>query len=390
MKIVSSDRVNAIGSYAFAEVDKIVNELRDKGIDTIDFGVGDPKNPTPQIIRDACKKALDLRKTSGYPGYTGSQEYRETISKWMKKRFNISLDPDSEITSSLGGKEAVFNFHFGFVNPGDVVFCPNPGYPPAERGTIFAGGKPVFLPLKAENDFLIDLDSIKREDIKKAKILWINYPNNPTGAVATKEFLKAVIDFGHDNNLIIASDEVYSEIYFNDKPKSILEYDREGIVIIQSLSKRSCMTSYRVGWLAGDENIIQTVKKVKTNIDSGTSWFIQDAAIAALNDEKHVEALRKEYKIKMDVMISALNEVNLEPKYPKATFYIWQRAPKGMSSLDFSKKLLQKEIAIITTPGSWISKEINGENPGEGYVRFALVNTIERTKEAADRLKKHF
>ncbi|MHA1300841.1 MAG: aminotransferase class I/II-fold pyridoxal phosphate-dependent enzyme [Candidatus Helarchaeota archaeon] len=390
MKIISSDRVNAIGSYAFADVDKMVNELKAKGITPIDFGVGDPKAPTPKLVREACKKALDIRKTAGYPGYTGSQEYRETISKWMKKRFNISLNPDTEITSSLGGKEAVFNFHFGFVNPGDVVFCPNPGYPPAERGTIFAGGRPVLLPLKAENDFLIDLESIDRGDIKKAKILWINYPSNPTGATATEEFLKAVIDFGHDNNLIIASDEVYSEIYFNKKPKSILEYDREGIVVIQSLSKRSAMTSYRVGWLAGDENIIQTVKKVKTNIDSGTAWFIQDAAIAALNDENHVEEMRKEYKIKMQIMIDALNSIGLNAIHPKATFYIWQKAPNGMNSLEFSKKLLQKEIAIITTPGSWISKEVNNENPGEGYVRFALVSTIEQTKEAARRLTKYF
>ncbi len=390
MKIYLSNRVNAIGSYAFADVDKLVEELKAKGIEPIDFGVGDPKRPTPELIREACKKALDDRKTAGYPTYIGSNEYRETISKWMKRRFNVSLNPNTEITSSLGGKEAVFNFHFGFVNPGDVVFCPNPGYPPAERGTIFAGGRPVLLPLKAENDFLIDLDSINREDIKKAKIMWINYPNNPTGAVATEDFLKAIIDFGHDNNIIIASDEVYSEIYYGEKPKSILEYDREGIVVIQSLSKRSNMTSYRVGWFAGDENVISTVKKVKTNIDSGTSWFIQDAAIAALKDEKHVEKSRNEYKEKMDVMIEALNSIELEARYPKATFYIWQKAPHGMSSLDFTKKLLQKEIAIITTPGAWISKEVNGENPGEGFVRFALVPSIKETKEAAEKLKNNF
>ena len=231
----------------------MVEELVSKGINPLDFGVGDPKAPTPEIVREACKKAIDERKTSGYPGYTGSQEFREAISKLMKKRFNQYLDPNTEITSSLGGKESVFNFHFGFINPGDVVFVPNPGYPPAERGTIFAGGKPVFLPLKEEYNFLIDLDSIDRNLIKKAKILWINYPNNPTGAVTTEKFLKTVIDFGRDNNIIIASDEVYSELYFKKKPKSILEYSRDGIVVIQSLSKRSCMTTYRVGWLAGDE-----------------------------------------------------------------------------------------------------------------------------------------
>ena len=390
MKIISSDRVKSIGSYAFAEVDKIVEKLIKKGIKPLDFGVGDPQTATPALIREACKKAIDNRKTSGYPTYTGSQEYRETVSRWMKKRFNIHLDPNTEITSSLGGKEAVFNFHFGFVNPGDIVIVPNPGYPPGERGTIFAGGKPIFLPLEEENDFLIDLDTIKKEHLKKAKILWINYPNNPTGAVATEEFFKKVIDFGHDNNIIIASDEVYSELYYKEKPKSILEYDREGIVVIQSLSKRSCMTTYRVGWLAGDENVISIVKKVKTNIDSGTCWFIQDAAIAALSDEKHVKMMREEYKQKMDIMIYALNEVGLETKYPKATFYIWQKAPHNMSSLDFAKKLLQDKLAIVTTPGAWISKEVDGENPGEGFVRFALVSSIEQTKEAAERLKKYY
>ncbi len=390
MKIFSSDRVNAIGSYAFAEVDKMVEHLIKKGIKPLDFGVGDPQAPTPDLIREACKKAIDNRKTSGYPTYTGSQEYREAISKWMKKRFNQYLNPDTEITSSLGGKEAVFNFHFGFVNPGDIVFVPNPGYPPGERGTIFAGGKPILLPLKEENDFLVDLDAIKKEHVKKAKILWINYPNNPTGAVATEEFFKEVIDFGHDNNIIIASDEVYSELYYKEKPKSILEYDREGIVVIQSLSKRSCMTTYRVGWLAGDENVISIVKKVKTNIDSGTCWFIQDAAIAALSDEEHVKVMQEEYKQKMDIMIYALNEVGLETRYPKATFYIWQKTPDNMSSLDFAKKLLQDKLAIVTTPGAWISKEVDGENPGEGFVRFALVSSIEQTKEAAERLKKYY
>ncbi|MHA1785022.1 MAG: aminotransferase class I/II-fold pyridoxal phosphate-dependent enzyme [Candidatus Helarchaeota archaeon] len=390
MKFEPSEKVKSIGSYAFADVDKIVDELKSKGITPIDFGVGDPKIPTPNIVREAIKLSADKRQTSGYPGYIGSLEFRATICEWMKKRFNIKLDPEKEVTSSLGGKECVFNFPMGFVNPGDVVFCPNPGYPPAERGTIFAGGRPVLLPLEEKNDFLIDFDAIDKELIKKAKILWINYPSNPTNATATEEFFKEAIDFGHDNNIIIASDEVYSEIYFDKKPRSILEFTHEGVVVVQSLSKRSAMTAYRVGWLAGDEDIISVYKKVKTNIDSGTSWLIQDAAIAALRDEKHVEEMRNEYKIKRDIMVNVLKDVGLKVRVPKATFYIWQKTPQGMSSLEFTKKLLAKEMAIVTTPGSWISKEVNGLNPGEGYVRFALVPSIEETKDAAKKIREFY
>lgn len=390
MKIEPSQKVQSIGTYAFAEVDKIVDKLKSEGVEPIDFGVGDPKTPTPQIVRDAIKKSSEERQTSGYPGYIGSLEFRTTIAKWMLNRFGIKLDPEKEISSSLGGKECVFNFPMGFVNPGDIVFCPNPGYPPTERGTIFSGGRPVLLPLKEENNFLIDLNSIDKELVKKAKILWINYPSNPTGAMATDDFFKEVIDFGQDNNIIIASDEVYSEIFFDQKPKSILEFGREGVVVIQSMSKRSAMTAYRVGWLAGDEDIVSVYKKVKTNIDSGTSWLIQDAAIAALQDETHVEKMRKEYKIKRDIMIDAFKNIGLNVRIPKATFYIWQKAPDRMSSLEFTKKLLRNEMAIVTTPGSWISKEVDEFNPGEGFVRFALVPEVEEIKEAALRLMEYY
>jgi len=390
MKFEPSKKVQSIGSYAFADVDKMVAKLKSEGIQPTDFGVGDPKTPTPKVVRDAIKRSADNRQTSGYPGYIGSIEYRTTISEWMKKRFGEDLDPEKEIMSSLGGKECVFNFPLGFLNSGDIAFVPNPGYPPTERGTIFAGGKPVLLPLIDDNQFLIDLEAIDKELVKKAKILWINYPSNPTAAMATDEFFKEIIDFGHDNNIIIASDETYTEMYYNKKPRSILEFSREGVVAVHSLSKRSAMTAYRVGWLAGDEEIVSVHKKVKTNIDSGTSWLIQDAAIAALNDEKHVEKMREEYRVKRDIMINALREIMLEVTIPEATFYIWQKTPEGMTSLDFSKKLLEKDIAIVTTPGSWISKEVNGFNPGEGYVRFALVPTIEETKKAAEKLIKNY
>ncbi|MBU0627743.1 MAG: aminotransferase class I/II-fold pyridoxal phosphate-dependent enzyme [Nanoarchaeota archaeon] len=388
MKIEASNRVKSIGSYAFADVDNEVAKLKKAGITPIDFGVGDPKCATPAPVRNYCKRAIDKRMSDGYPSYIGTSDFRETIAKWTKQRFNVSLDPAKDIASSIGAKEAVFNFHEGVVNPGDYVIMPNPGYPPYERGTLFAEGKSYLYPLVKENNFLPDLEKIPADVVKKAKLMWINYPSNPTGAMITKEKLKEVIDFGHDNNIIIGSDECYSEIYFEEPPLSILELTREGVFAVQSLSKRSAMTTYRVGWLSGDPNVIDIFKKVKTNIDSGTPTFIQDAACAALLDEKHVEDFRKEYRKKRDMIVDALTSIGLDDCTPPATIYIWQKGPKGMSSVDFAKKLLEKDAAIVTTPGSWISKEVNGVNPGEGYVRLALVPSVAECKEAAGKIRK--
>jgi LL-diaminopimelate aminotransferase len=385
--IQPSDRVKQLTSYAFAEVDKEVEKLKKAGIEPIDFGVGDPRDPTPGLIRNYTKRCIDKRKSTGYPSYIGQQEFREEVAAWTKKRFNVDLDPNKEICSSIGAKEAVFNFALAFINPGDYVLAPNPGYPPYERGTSFAGGKTHFMNLLEENNFLPKLEEVPNEIAKKAKILWLNYPNNPTTALATKEFYKEAIDFCNDNNIILASDEPYTENYYDEKPISALNIAKENVVVFQSLSKRSNMTGYRVGWVAGDENIITPYKKIKTNIDSGTATFIQDAAIAALSDEKHVESARYYYKLKRNLIVNALTEAGLPRCTPKATIYIWQRCPQGMSSVEFATKLLHKEVAVVTTPGSWISHEVNGVNPGEGYVRFALVPSLNECKLAAEKIR---
>jgi LL-diaminopimelate aminotransferase len=389
MKIKISDRLNSISGYAFAEIDKKVEELKKQGITPIDFGVGDPTVPTPEIVRNAIKKAVDARKGSGYPSYIGTGEYRQEISRWSKKRFGVNLDPQKEVVSTIGAKEAVFNFPEAFVNPRDYVIMPNPGYPPYERGTLFAEGKSYFVPLLKENNFLMNLNTIPKDILKKSKILWINYPNNPTGALATEKFFREVIDFGHDNDIVIASDECYSELYYKEKPHSILEYSKEGVVVVQSLSKRSAMTGYRVGWVMGDENMISAFRKLKTNIDSGTATFIQDAAIAALKDEKHVEKMRENYRQKRDIMVKAFTSAGLEDCTPDATIYIWQKTPENMNSVDFAKNLLKKEIAVVATPGAWISTNFNGMNPGDNYIRMALVPSLEHTKEAAVRIEKY-
>jgi len=388
MDIQPSDRIKSIGTYAFADVDNEVAKLKKLGIPPIDFGVGDPKDPTPGIIRNYCKRAIDKEKSSGYPSYVGSANYRETIAKWTKERFGVELDPEKEITSTIGAKEAVFNFHEGFINPKDIVIIPNPGYPPYERGTLFAEGDSFFYPLLKENMFLPDLGNIPIDIRKKARLMWINYPNNPTGATISKEKLREIIDFGKDNEIIIGSDECYTELYYEEKPISILELTKENVFVIQSLSKRSAMTTYRVGWLAGDERIVDIFKKVKTNIDSGTPTFIQDAASAALLDEIHVKQFRYEYKKKRDIIIKALTSIGLEDCTPKAGIYIWQKTPDKTSSVEFAKQLLNRNIGIVTTPGAWISKEVDNINPGDGYVRFALVPTLQECKIAAERIKK--
>ena len=285
MEIIASKRVQSIGGYAFAEVDKEVEKLKRQGIVPLDLGVGDPKEQTPGLIRNETKRAIDKRRTAGYPSYIGEPEFRSAISDWCRKRFSIKLNPESEVTSSIGSKEGIFHFAEGFINPGDYALVPSPGYPPWSRGTLFAEGLSYYLPLLKENSFLPQLENIPKEILKKAKVLWINYPNNPTSAMCDKSFLKKVVDFGQDNRIIVASDEAYSEFYYDekDRPHSILEFGHEGCVAFNSLSKRSYMTTYRVGWAAGDERIISVFRKVKTNIDSGTSTFLRAVFEPCLN-----------------------------------------------------------------------------------------------------------
>ena len=296
MKVEANKNIASIGGYAFDAIDKLKNEMIEKGVDIIDFGVGDPTTSTPEFIREAAKKAIDKHKCSGYPPTLGMPAYIEAICKYTKKRFNVELNSKTQVVSNLGSKEAIFNFPLAFLNKGDVVLCPNPGYPPYERGTLFAGGTPYYMNLTEENDFYPDFDKIPGDILKKARIMWMNYPNNPTSQTATKEFYRKAVDFCHKHDIILASDEPYGEIYFEEPSMSLLEVSTEGVVVFNSFSKRSAMTGYRVGWAAGDERVISAFKKLKANVDSGTPYFIQEAAIAALGDETHVEKMRDERK----------------------------------------------------------------------------------------------
>ncbi|MDE0228917.1 MAG: aminotransferase class I/II-fold pyridoxal phosphate-dependent enzyme [Spirochaetaceae bacterium] len=385
----ASRRLAGLGSYAFAEVDQEVAKLRARGIEPIDFGVGDPTVPTPEIVRRATARGVEERQSAGYPSYIGEAAFRTAVADWTGRRFGVALDPESEVSATIGAKEAVFNFHEAFVDPGDVVLCPSPGYPPYSRGTLFAEGEPYHLPLTAERDYLVDLGAIPSDVARRAKVLWINYPNSPSGAVAPRSFLHEVLEFAASHDLIVASDEAYSEIYFGAPPLSMLNVGKERVLVFNSLSKRSAMTTYRIGWVAGDPELVALFRQVKTNIDSGTPTFIQDGAVAALGDESHVRAFREQYRRKRDLLCAALVEAGLPDCRPDASLYVWQRVPEHLSSVEFATALLHPEIAIVTTPGAWISDANPGEaNPGEGYVRFALVPSVAQTQRAAELLRK--
>jgi LL-diaminopimelate aminotransferase len=390
MKIPISLRLQSIEGYAFAEVKETVAELRKRGITPIDFGVGDHTLPSPEVTRQRVKTAVDEFATSGYPSYAGSQKYREAAADWLQRRFNVKVDPDTQICSTIGSKEAVFNLPKAFVNPGDIVITPTPGYPPFHVGTLFAEGKPFFVPLCSKNKFLIDFDSIPTSIAEKAKLLWICYPNAPTGVQATSKFFQQAIEFCIKHQILLCSDEAYIDIYFDDTepPHSVLEYTQENVLAIFSMSKRSMMTGWRVGWVAGDPDAVSAFKKLKTNIDSGTPDFIQAGAIAALKDEVHVREMRELTKQKRDILTEALLKIGLEDCRSQSTIFLWQKVPKGYTSESFARTLLAEHTAIVTIPGSWISEPCaDGFNPGEGYVRFALVPPLDQVKEAATRLK---
>lgn len=387
MRIELSKRIQATGKYAFAAIDEKVAQLKSEGVQVIDFGVGDPKSPPPPFVINSLQESAERRKTEGYPSYIGSTEFRKACANYLRREFNVHLNPDTEICSTLGSKEAVFHFPLTLVDPGDIVICPSPGYPPYSNGTKFAGGDVYTVPLLEQNKFLIDYESIPQNICEKAKIIWTNYPNSPTGAVATEEWLQGLIVWAKKHDIVIAADEgCYIEIYFDEKPKSILEYSKEGIITFYSMSKRNNMTGYRSGFVAGDEKLVGAFKKVKTNIDSGTPAFIQDVSILALEDQGHLQEMQREYKQKREIMLGAFQEKGLPKCIPASTFYMWQRAPQGKTGVDLANALVN--IGIVAIPGDAISTTTSdGINPGRNYVRLALVPTMEEIREAAIRIK---
>ncbi len=377
-------RIQVLPPYLFAELDRRKQEKIDQGVDVIDLGVGDPDLPTPEPIVEALKRAAEKPENHKYPSYVGMRAYREAVASWYKRRFDIDLNPDTEVIALIGSKEGVAHFPLAFIDEGDVVLCPDPAYPVYKIGTIFAGGEPYMMPLKEENDFLPDIGAIPQEVVDRAKIIWINYPNNPTSADATEDFYKDLIRWAKKHNIIIASDNAYSEIYTGDrKPISILQVEGAKDVAIEfhSLSKTYNMTGWRIGMAVGNEELVKALGKVKTNIDSGQFNAIQEAGIVALNmEEEELDKLRAIYRERREVMTKALRKLGLNPLESDVTFYVWTKVPEGYTSADFVGRLID-EAGIVCTPGNGFG------DAGEGFFRISLTVPTERLLEAAKRIE---
>ncbi len=378
-----SERLRKLPPYLFVELDRLKAEVVARGVDVIDLGVGDPDLPTPPHIVKAAQEAVQKPENHHYPSSVGMKAFREAAARWFEQRFGVPLDPDQEVVTLIGSKEGIAHFPLAFVDPGDVVLVPTPSYPVYHIGTLFAGGETYYLPLLPENNFLPDLRSLPKEVLDKAKILWLNYPNNPTAAVAELKFFSEVVAFAREHRLIVAHDAAYTEIYFDDyRPPSILQVEgaKEVAVEFHSLSKTYCMTGWRIAFAVGNKDLVAGLTKVKNNVDSGAFQAIQEAGIAALSgDQGCVEEFRKIFARRRDVVVEGLKKLGLEVESPKATFYVWARVPERYTSADFAAKLLQ-EAGIVVTPGHGFGE------PGEGFFRIALTVDQERLQEALQRI----
>jgi len=375
-----AERIKKLPPYLFAELDEMKAKKEREGIRVIDFGVGDPDLPTPEHVVQEMKRAVEKIENQKYPSYAGKMEFREAVSEFYKRRKGVDVEPEN-IISLIGSKEGIAHLPLAFVENGDYVLYTEPGYPVYHSSAIFAGGVPYELPLKEENDYLPDFDSIPDDVIRKAKILFLNYPNNPTTAVAEMDFIKEAVDFCNDNRIILAHDAAYSEIAFDYKPRSFLECDGafECVIEFGSLSKTYNMTGWRVGYALGNDGALDGLLKVKTNVDSGVFNAVQDAAITALRgDDSVIDQNNEIYKKRRDVLVEGLSKLGFCVEKPKATFYVWLKV--GASSIEFARKLLD-EAGVLVTPGIGFGRS------GEGYVRFALTRDVSVIEEALQRME---
>jgi len=383
IRIEKSDRLKNLPPYLFKEIDRQKEEAGKRGIDIIDLGVGDPDMPTPPHIIEALHMAALNPANHRYPSYTGMDDFNKAVARWYKRRFNVDLDYKKEIVTLIGSKEGIAHIPLAFINPGDVALVTSPGYPVYDIGVRFADGQTYFMDLLKENNFLPDLDAVPDEIVGKAKMMFINYPNNPTSAVATGEFFEETVAFAEMNNIIVCHDAAYTEMAFDGyKPKSFLETAGAKDVGIEfhSLSKTYNMTGWRIGFAVGRAEVILALGQVKSNIDSGAFQAIQIAGIAALDgDQTGLKETNKEYASRRDILVDGLLNLGFSVERPKATFYLWIEVPKGYSSEETASRLLT-EAGIVVTPGNGFGAA------GEGYIRIALTVSKERLKEVIERI----
>jgi succinyldiaminopimelate transaminase len=368
-----SPQFERIGAYPLSRLYDAVAEAEARGVDVLDFGVGDPSEPPEPQIAQALVDALPL--TNGYPRAPGLPELREAISAWAGRRFEVELDPAREIIPTLGSKEAIFSLAQLLVDRDGgrrVVAYTEPGYPVYERGAIVAGGEPLALPLQESNGFLPDLDGLD----STVALLWVNYPNNPTGAVAPLEFYERAAELARRHDFVLASDEAYSELWFDSPPASALQLrDRRNVLVFNTLSKRSSMTGYRSGFAAGDPELVAALRTFRPNVGTAPQEFVQRASVVAWSDEEHVERTRTRYAAKREVFVELFARKGVQLAGSAATMYLWAGVPHGRSSEDFATALL--EHGVLVSPGSYFGPS------GEGYFRLSLVPSLDDCRRAA-------
>ena len=387
MKVEFSKRLKSLPPYLFAQLEQIIEKKRREGADLISLSIGDPDLPPPPFILEALREEAGNPKNHNYSSSRGEYEFREAVAEWYKKRFGVDLDPEREVAALIGSKEGISNIARAFVDPGDRVLVPDPAYPVYANGaTLLSDGVPVTLPLLEELGFKPDLDGV---DAKDVKLMYLNYPNNPTGASVTGSELKEFVDFAVDNDVILCYDNAYSEITFGGyKAPSILQVDgaMEVAVEFHSCSKTFNMTGDRIGFAVGNEKLIDGLVKVKSQVDSGPPKYVQKAAIRGLksydgpNPPPYLREVNETYFRRAKILVEGLKSIGLKCSLPKATFYVWAKCEGD--SMKFVEKMLQ--VDVVATPGVGFGKY------GEGYIRFAITCPEERIKEACERLKKVF
>jgi LL-diaminopimelate aminotransferase len=378
-----SRALQSLPPYLFIEIDKKKKQALADGVDLVDLGVGDPDRPTPPVLIQALKKAAGKAAHHQYPLGSGMPAYRKAVADWFKKRFKVFLDPGSEVLATIGSKEAIGHFPIAFVNPGDVVLCPDPGYPVYAAGARFVGAVPVAMPLLEQNKFLPDFNAIAPEDLKRARLMWLNYPNNPTAATCDLAFFREAVDFCRRNSIILAHDMAYSEVYEGGaKPPSVLEVEgaREIAIEFHSLSKTFNMTGWRVGFAVGNARLVAGLASAKGNLDSGVVSAIQEMGIAALNAPASLaKSVRSVYAGRRRILVGGLKKAGFEVFPSRAAFYVWIKVPQGRTSAAFCSLLLD-QAGIVATPGNGFGAA------GEGWFRLTLTAPEDRLKLAVKRL----
>jgi LL-diaminopimelate aminotransferase len=379
-----AQRVANLPPYVFARVGRRIRELTAEGKDVIRLDIGSPDLPPPDFIVDALHRSAKDGSKHGYGGYYGTPQLRRAIATYYQQRFGVDLDPDTQVAPLIGSKEGIVNAAFAFVNPGSVVLVPDPGYPTYTLGTLLAGGQPYRVRLLAENGFLPDLEAIPEEVARAARILWLNYPNNPTGAVAPFEFLERAVAFGKRHNMLIAHDNPYCDVTFEGYvAPSILQVPGAMDVALEfnSLSKAYNMAGWRVGMAVGNTAAVGTLAKTKTNVDSGIFLAIQDAATVALTgDQEWLRDRNEIYRERRDLILAGLHEVGMRARKPQASLYVWAETPAGYTSEEFATRLLE-EAGVSITAGTVFGQD------GEGYLRISMGMSTDRVREAMERLK---